>query len=87
MQHGALVELVAISAPAVEGGIEVGQADLGEKAQQAEVDAEDGRARGREDARDGEQSAVAAQDDDQGKAKGGQFSQVDLPDSWSRMGS
>src|ERR1700722_18508647 len=65
MQHGALVELMAIVAPALEGRIEVGKPNLGKKSERAKIHTQNRRARGSEDARDGEERAIAAQHDHQ----------------------
>ena len=77
MKHGARVEGVAVVAPAFERGIEIGEAHLGEKAEKAEVDAEDGRAGCGKDARNGEQGAVAAEHDDQVRLVRGHLGAID----------
>ena len=51
-------------APGIEGGVDLGEGHLGEKAEGAEVDAEDGRGGVGEDAGRGEEGAIAAEDDD-----------------------
>ena len=56
---------IAAAVPALQRRIEVGQADLGQKAERTQVHAEDGGAGGGKDARHGEQGSVASQDDDQ----------------------
>ena len=65
VHHAADFDLGAVVAPGFEGGVEVGERDLGEEAEGAEVDAEDGGGGAGEGAGRGEEGAVAAEDDDE----------------------
>ena len=65
VHHAADLDLGAVVAPGFEGGVEVGERDLGEEAEGAEVHAEDGGGGAGEGSGCGEQGAVAAEDDDQ----------------------
>ncbi len=64
VHHAADFDLGAVVAPGFEGGVELGEGDLGEEAEGAEVDAEDGGGGAGEGAGCGEEGAVAAEDDD-----------------------
>ena len=65
MHHAADFDLGAVVAPGFERGVEIGEGDLGEEAEGAEVDAEDwGRGVG-EGPGCGEEGTVAAKDDDE----------------------
>ena len=68
---------MAALAPAFESGVEVGEADLGEKAEIAKIDAEDGRASGGKYACGSEQGSVATENDDQFGLCGGHFATID----------
>ena len=77
VHHAADFDLGAVVAPGFESGVEIGEGDLGEEAEGAEVDAEDwGRGLG-EGPGGGEEGAVAAEDDDE---VGFVFGQVDALD-------
>ena len=65
VHHAAHLDLGAVVAPGFEGGVEVGERDLGEEAEGAEVYTEDGGGGAGEGAGRGEESAVAAEDDDE----------------------
>src|SRR6202041_920031 len=73
VKHGAPVNLVAVLAPAVQCGVEVGETDFGEEAQEAQINAEKGRAGGGEYARHGKQRPVSTENDDQGRGMAGQL--------------
>jgi len=77
VKHGALVEFIAVLAPAVERGVKIGQSDFGEEAEEAEIHAEYWRSAGGEDARNGEQGSVSAEDDDQGWSVSGKVVAID----------
>jgi hypothetical protein len=61
------VEIVAAAVPALQRGIEVGQPDLGQEAENPQVHAENGRSGRGKDPRHGKQRAVAAQNDHQSR--------------------
>ena len=63
--HAANFDLGAVVAPGFEGVVELGEGDLGEEAEGAEVDAEDGGGGAGEGSRCGQEGAVATEDDDQ----------------------
>jgi hypothetical protein len=63
--HAADFDLGAVVAPGFEGGVELGEGDLGEEAEGAEVDAEDGGGGAGEGAGCGEEGTVATEDDDE----------------------
>ena len=63
--HAADLDLGAVVAPGFEGGVEIREGDLGEEAEGAEVDAEDGCCGAGEGAGRGEERAVAPEDDDE----------------------
>ena len=54
MKHGARVESVAVLAPALKRGVEIGKTDLGKETKRAQVHAEDWRAGCSEDTRNRE---------------------------------
>lgn len=63
--HAANLDFGAVVAPGFEGGVEFGEGNLGEEAEGAEVDAEDGGGGAGEGPGRGEEGAVATEDDDQ----------------------
>ena len=65
VHHAADLDLGAVVAPVLEGGVEVGEGNLGEEAEGAEVHAEDGGGGAGEGAGRGQEGAVAAEDDDE----------------------
>jgi len=79
--HAADFDLGAVVAPGFQGGVELGEGDLSEEAEGAEVDAEDGCGGAGEGAGRGEEGAVAAEDDDQ---VGLVFGEIE---SWDGVGS
>ena len=56
---------MAVAAPAIEGRVEITEPNLGEKSEEPQVDAENGRTGGGKDTAHGKQRAVAAQNNDQ----------------------
>ncbi len=77
VHHVADFDAGAVGAPGFEGGVEVGEGDLGEEAEGAEVDAEDGGGGVGEGAGCGEEGAVAAEDDDEVGAVLGELGALD----------
>ena len=65
VHHAADFDLRAVVTPGFESCVEIGEGDLGEEAEGAEVDAEDWRPGVGEGPRCGEKSAVATEDDDE----------------------
>jgi len=68
VEHGARIESMAALAaamPALQRRIEVGEANLCQKAERTQVHTQDGGAGGGKDAGHGEQGSVASQNDDQ----------------------
>ncbi len=63
--HAADLDLGTVVAPGFEGGVELGEGNLGEEAEGAQVDAEDGGGGAGEGSGCGEEGAVAAEDDDE----------------------
>jgi len=63
--HATDLDLGAVVAPGLEGGVELGERDLGEEAEGAEVDAKDGGGGAGEGAGCSEEGAVATENDDQ----------------------
>jgi hypothetical protein len=65
VHHAADLDLGAVVAPGFEGEVKIGERNLGEEAERAEVHAEDGGGGAGEGAGRGEESTVAAEDDDE----------------------
>ena len=76
VQHDPRIQDVAIVAPAIQGGIEVGEANLGQEAQIAQINAQYRSACGGKDARNRQQSTVPTQNNHQLRRPGGHFSAV-----------
>jgi hypothetical protein len=64
VHHVAHLDACAVGAPCLEGGVEVGERDLGEEAEGSKVDTEDGGRRVCECASGGEKGSVTTEDDD-----------------------
>ena len=77
VHHAADFNLGAVVAPGFEGGVELGEGDLGEEAEGAEVHTEDGGGGTGEGSGCGQEGAIAAENDDQ---IGLVFGQVDARD-------